>query len=141
MNLLAAFLGIDPGVLQLVTALLGFVTVLISATATVIGILNRRTRLRTEATANSTLVALQALITHLAEQRQDHDDLWTAYLRKDTVANPDGVARIARETATAVTEAALQPMQAFYAAVEIVEHRREHRPETDVIRILQELNA
>lgn len=141
MSFLAAFLHIDPAALQLVTALLGLIAATATATTTVLGVLNRRLRKRTEATAESTSTAVGVLVELLAEQRGDRDALWAAYLAKDTVANPDGVRRIAADTAERITAAALRPMQAFYAAVELVEHRREHRPETDVIRILQEITA
>lgn len=141
MGLLAAFLGIDPGVLQLITAVFGLIAAVATATSTVLGILNRRLRKRTEATATETSVAVGVLVELLAEQRTDRDALWAAYLEKDTVANPAGVRRIATETAEQITETALHPMRQFYAAVELVEHRREHRPETDVIRILQEITA
>lgn len=142
MGLLAVFLGVDPDLLRLITAILGLIAASATATSTVLGFLNRRIRKRTEATAESTNVAVRTLIDLLAEQRTERDALWTAFLQKDTIANPEGVRRIATETATevatGVADTALLPMRQFYAAVEIVENRREHRPETDLIRILQE---
>jgi Na+/proline symporter len=141
MPALAALLGIDPAVLQLITALLGLIAAIATATSAVLGILNRRRALRTQAAAEATGVAVGVLVELLAEQRTDRDKLWAAFLEKDTVANPAGVRRIATETAHTVTESELRPMRQFLAATEIVESRREHRPETDVIRVLQEITA
>lgn len=141
MTWLAMLLHVEPDLLRLVTALLGLVAAACTATSTVLGVLNRRARLRTEAATASTNGAVLALVDLLTAQKADREALWRAYLAKDEVATPDGVRRIASEAAASAVEADLLPMRRFFAAVELVEHRREHRPQTDLLTILADLEG
>lgn len=141
MEAFAVLLGIDPDVLKLLTAILSLIAATATLTTTVYGILNRRSRLRTEAAAVSTNAAVLRLATLLEEQAAERAALWKAYQEKDQVATPDGVRRIAENAAEQTARTALEPAAEFLAAWELVESRREHRPETDVILILEQKKA
>lgn len=142
MTWLAAFLGVDPDLLRLVTALLGLVAAACTATSTVLGFANRRVRLRTEAATASTNAAVLGLVALLTEQKAERAQLWAAYTAKDELIDGDAVRRIATDAATTAAAVELLPARRFFAALELVEHRRQHRPETDIIEILrQELVA
>jgi hypothetical protein len=120
---LAALLGVDPELLRLLAALCTLVGAVLSAGATVVGILNRRLRKAAAADAASTRALVEALVRALG------------------VATPAEVRRIADEAAVAAVDERLAPVHQFFAAVELVEHRRTHRPETDIIRILEGVAA
>lgn len=124
MTWLAGLLGVDPDLLRFAAGLLSLIAAACTATSTVLGVLNRRRGLATAATAEATNAAVLELVELLSEH---------------------GVRRIAVEaaqtTAAEITQTALAPVHRFFAAVELVEHRRQHRPETDLIRILQEERA
>jgi hypothetical protein len=125
MSWLAGLLGVDPDLLRFAAGLLSLIAAACTATSTVLGVLNRRRSLATAATAEATNAAVLELVELLSEH---------------------GVRRVAVEAATAAAteavEAALAPVHQFYAALELVEHRRgPHNPETDIIRILQEERA
>lgn len=120
---LSAISGLDPDLLRTLTALLGLITAACTATSTVHGVLNRRARKAAASDASATLLLVQQLVEALG------------------VAKPAEIARIATEAATTATSEQLAPIHRFFAAVELIEHRREHRPETDLITILQEERA
>lgn len=130
---LAAVLHIDPEILRGLTAIFSLIAAVASAGAAIAAFLHRAAGKRTEQNTADTRIAVDALVAVLGTQKTNHDALWAAYIAKDTVANPDGVRRIARETC----DEELQPMRSFFAAVETVESRRTHRPETDLIQILE----
>jgi hypothetical protein len=123
---LAGLLGVDPDLLRLLAAIFSLVAAVATSTSTVYGVLNRRSRLRAEDTATSTAELVQGL----------------ADLLREVVTTPDGVRAIAAAAAAdAVSDTVrteLAPVHRFFAAVELVEHRRTHRPETDVIEILRQ---
>jgi hypothetical protein len=117
MTWLAALIGVDPELLRLLAAIFSLVAAICTAITTVYGILNRRARLRAEETAEATAVLVRGL----------------AELLRDRIPTPEDVRTIATEAATEV----LTPVHRFFAAVELVESRRQHRPETDIIAILE----
>ncbi|MFL5737666.1 MAG: hypothetical protein ACJ76P_10040 [Actinomycetota bacterium] len=90
-----------------------------------------------QTSSDATLELVQKLVGLLELSRADHDRLWGAYLEKDVFANPERVEAFARRA----VEADLLPMREFFRAVEIVEKHRTHRPETDIIRILEGAEA
>lgn len=91
-----------------------------------------------QTSSDATLELVQKLVGLLELSRADHDRLWGAYLEKDVFANPERVEAFARRA----VETDLLPMREFYRAVEILEKNRgPHRPETDLIRILEGAEA
>lgn len=139
---LALLLHTDADSLRLITALLGLITATATSTGTVIGLLNRARTKRTEAAAVSTNAAIVGLVALLTEQKQERAQLWAAYTAATDLVDPEEVRRIAGLTAEERAREVLTPVHRFFAAVELVESRREHRPETDIIEILrQELAA
>lgn len=144
MTWLAGLLGVDPELIRVLSALCSLIAALFSAAGAVVLFLHRAAGKRAEDSAAAaaksgaeTLVAVEALVAVVKTQKSSHDALWAAYIAKDTVATPDGVRRIATETAQELTERELRPLRTFSAAIELVESRRDHRPETDLIRILE----
>lgn len=121
MTWLAAIIGVDPEVLRLLAAIFSLVAAICTAITTVYGILNRRARLRAEETAEATAVLVRGL----------------AELLRDRIPTPEDVRAIATEAATEAATGILTPVHRFFAAVELVESRRQHRPETDIIAILE----
>lgn len=123
MTVLALLLGLDPDTLKAVTALLSLIAAACTATSAAHGILNRRRTKRTEGVAADTLAMVARLVEALG------------------VATPEQVQTIATKAASATVDERLAPVHQFFAALELVEHRRDHRPETDVIRILEQERA
>lgn len=115
MSVLAALLGMSPDLLKGITALLSLIAAAATATSAVHGFLNRRLRKSAQADAAATLELLAQLAKAFG------------------VAKPEEIARIAKEAA----REELAPVHRFFRAVEIAEKHRQHRPETDIIRIME----
>lgn len=126
------------------TGVLSFCGGLFGVLGTIWGFLSKRasTKARTASDAaktssDETLELVKKLVGLLEARQEVADRVFGAYLEKDAVGTPEKVAKIAREA----IRPEIDPMREFFAAVELIEHRRVHRPETDLIRILQEARA
>lgn len=130
MTWLAGLTGVDVELLRALAALCSLATAVFTGLWTLLGILNRRLR---KAAANDAAAT---------------KDMVEALVQAFGVAKPEEIARLAREAAAetaaealagvdAKVDAKLAPVHQFFAALETVEHRREHRPETDILRILE----
>jgi hypothetical protein len=122
------------------TGVLSFLGGLCGAAGALWGILSKRasTKARTaadgaKASSDETLELVKKLLGMLETRQDVQDRVWSAYLEKDAVASPEKVEKIARRA----IEADLLPIHEFFRAVEIVEKHRTHRPETDIIAILE----
>jgi hypothetical protein len=127
------------------TGVLSFLGGLCGASGALWGVLSKRASNRAKtaadgakASSDETLLLVQKLLGML-EQRQDvQDRVWSAYLEKDAVSSPEKVEKIVRRA----LDADLLPIREFFRGMELVEHARgPHRPETDLIAILEGASA
>lgn len=119
MSWLASLTGVDVELLRALTAICSLCTAVFTGAWTILGLLNRRRTKAAAADALATKAMVEALVQAFG------------------VAKPEAIAAIAREAAVDAATEQLAPVHDFLAAWELVESRREHSPETDVIRILQ----
>lgn len=142
--MLLAFLLWTTDNLRPWTGVLSFCGGLLGVLGTLYGFLSKRasTEARTASDAaktssDETLELVKKLLGLLEARQEVADRVFAAYLEKDAIASPEKV----REIAVDAVQPVLDPMREFFAAVELIEHRRTHRPETDVIAILEGARA